>query len=438
VKNRVEKQVPAGKTNRFMELEGLRVIAAIIVVFYHAALIFYPGYFYGANGSNPLFAPVQNMRFEDNLYQNPLSALLSGTFAVGIFFVLSGFVLSVGYFKKRESSIIVRMASKRYLRLMLPALASVMVGWLFVSLGGAEIVKDAVGVTHSGWLAQLWRTPPDFFEALWQGLVAVFTIGQVHYNPVLWTIHHELLGSFVIFGTALVFASSRHRWIVYAGLIFVLANTWLLGFVLGMILADLYVNKEKFYEILNSKFTYVLILAGIVVGGFPSGPVTSPLYKALIIPGYNGTQQLSFYTAIGATAVVIGILALPGLKKLMSHKLVSGMGKYTYALYLIHMPILFTVCTSVFLVSLPIGFHKAALIAVIASWAVLLPATYLFEKYIDAPAIRFASYSADIFLGAKQLNTKKKMIALKRYVAKKTRVLRPRRNTETMPEIEVE
>lgn len=421
-----------------MELEGLRVIAAIIVVFYHAALIFYPGYFYGANGTNPMFAPVQNMRFEDNLYQNPLSALLSGTFAVGIFFVLSGFVLSIGYFKKRESSVIVRMASKRYLRLMLPALASVMIGWTLISLGGAEIVKNAVAVTHSGWLAQLWLTPPNFFDAIWQGTVAMFTIGQVHYNPVLWTIHHELLGSFIIFGTALIFSSSRHRWIVYAGLIFILANTWLLGFILGMILADLYVNKERFYEILSNKFTYLLILAGIVVGGFPSGPVTSPLYKALIVPGYNGTQQLSFYTAIGATAVVIGILALPGLKKIMSHRFVSGMGKYTYALYLIHMPILFTVCTGVFLMSLPVGFHKASVIAVVASWLVLIPATFLFEKYIDAPSIRFASYSADVFLGRKELNLKRKIYVTRVSLAAKLAVFRRRKVPEIMPEIEMD
>jgi len=91
------------KQNRFMELEGLRVIAAIVVVLYHAALIFYPGYFYGVGTP---WAPVQNMFLEDNLYQNPLSGLLSGTFAVGIFFVLSGFVLSIGFFQKKDINII--------------------------------------------------------------------------------------------------------------------------------------------------------------------------------------------------------------------------------------------------------------------------------------------------------------------------------------------
>ena len=435
MKNRVEKQVSASKANRFTELEGLRAIAAAIVVFYHAALIFYPGFFYGVGNS---WAPVQNMRFEDNLYQHPLAGLMSGTFAVGIFFVLSGFVLSIGYFKKKDSSVISKLAAKRYLRLMVPAAASVMIAWAVMTLGWSRSMNEVSAVTHSGWLSHLWNVSPDFFRALYQGTVASFTAGEVYYNPVLWTISQEFIGSFLVFGVALLFSSSKYRWVVYGVLLYVLSNGWLLGFITGMILADLYVHKEVVFKKLNSKWTYLLLLVGVVLGGFPSGELSSPLYKLMEIPKFTLGQQLAFHITWGATFVVMSVLALPRLRNFMAHPMISRFGKYTYSLYLIHMPVLFTVCTGTFLLALPIGFNKAAVIAVVATWAVLIPAVYLFERYVDAPAIRLAGYSTDIFLGKKELHARKKLLVVKRYVTKKMKSLNPRRTTEAMSEVEVE
>jgi peptidoglycan/LPS O-acetylase OafA/YrhL len=436
VKNRVEKQVSASKPNRFMELEGLRVIAAIIVVFYHALLIFYPGMFYGVGDS---WAPVQNMPFEKSLYENPIGGLWNGTFAVGIFFVLSGFVLSVGYLKKKDSAIVVKLASKRYLRLMLPAAVSIMIAWLVLSLGLAHNISEVVSVTHSGWLDNLWVEPPDFLSALYQGVVSSFTIGEVYYNPVLWTISLEFMGSFIIFGVLLLFGSSRYRWLVYGILLYVLANSWLLGFISGLILADVYVNRQIVFRKLSHKITYLLIPIGIALGGYPSSSVSSSFYRALQIPGFEPSQQKSFYITLGAVLVVIGVLSLSSLRRFMMSTKISRLGKYTYSLYLIHIPVLLTVCTSTFLLALPIGFHKASVIAILVTAAVLMPITYLFEKYIDTPSIRFSSYSAEIFLGKKELNIKAKAHNFKIWY---NRILRRRlglkKRNGVMPEIEAE
>jgi peptidoglycan/LPS O-acetylase OafA/YrhL len=384
----------AGKTNRFMELEGLRVIVAVVVVLYHAALIFYPGFFYGIGTT---LAPVQNMRFEDNIYQNPLSGLLSGVLAVGIFFVLSGFVLSIGYFQRKDPAVIEKLASKRYLRLMLPAAASVMIAWIAIRLGATHQMAEVASVTHSGWLSQLWLVPPHFFSAIWQGVVASFTIGEVYYNPVLWTIQYELIGSFIVFGVMYAFSSSRYRWVVYGVLLYTFAGSWLLGFITGMVLADLYAHRKGIFEALDRKATYVLLLIGIIIGGYPSGPVTSALYKLMTIPQYTLVQQLSFCMTIGATLIVLSVLSLSAIKSILAHPRISGLGKYTYSLYLVHMPVLFTVCTSVFLLVLPIGFHKASLVAIAAVVVVLPPIVYLFERYVDSPSLLFAGYCAEVY-----------------------------------------
>lgn len=71
------------KHERFAELEGLRGAAAIAVALYHNILAFYPVIFLGFYS---VFPVTQHVWFEDNLHGSPFSALLSGTFAVAIFF----------------------------------------------------------------------------------------------------------------------------------------------------------------------------------------------------------------------------------------------------------------------------------------------------------------------------------------------------------------
>jgi len=95
------------KIGRFMELEGLRGVAAIGVVLYHFGLSFYTLAFWG-----PGVTSVQNMRYEHFLHGNPAMVFLSGTFSVAIFFVLSGFVLSIGFFQTGKLEIIKKLAAK--------------------------------------------------------------------------------------------------------------------------------------------------------------------------------------------------------------------------------------------------------------------------------------------------------------------------------------
>jgi peptidoglycan/LPS O-acetylase OafA/YrhL len=435
VKKRVEEQVLISKSNRFMELEGLRVVAAVIVVLYHMWLIFYPGTFLGVGTD---MAPVQNMPFEDNLFQHPLSAFLSGTFAVGIFFVLSGFVLSVGFFKKKDPNVAVRLASKRYLRLMLPAAASIMLAWLALQLGAHSIIERVGSETHSGWLLSQWPIKPDFFGALWEGTIAMFTIGEVHYNSALWTINIELIGSFLVFGAMLLGARSRYRWVMYMTLCYLFLDSWLLGFVAGMIMADLYVNKEGLIQKLSPIVAYPLLAVGVILGGYPITPVENSLYKFMTLTNIGPLRQIAFHVSVGAILTVISILALPGARKFLAHKWISGFGKYTYSLYLAHMTVLLTVCTSIFMLASPIGFHKASLIAIIVTLIVLVPLTYLFEKYIDAPAIRLSTFCSDIFLGRKELDIKAKYTAFRLSMEAKLSMLKRRRIPEVMTEIEVE
>lgn len=391
-----------------MELEGLRGLAAIVVVIFHAILMFYPGIFYGSEAYSP--PVVQNMRFEDNLYGNPVMGLFTGSFSVAIFFVLSGFVLTVGFLKKRDTEIIRRLAIKRYARLMLPALVSILFCYIVIKVGFGAARGETSIITHSNWLAGLWLQIPSLLDAIAQGVYGVFADGTSTYNPVLWTIKYEFIGSFIVFGIALLFSASKYRWIVYLFLSLVFISTWYLGFVIGMALADAYVNYNKRLRSIPAWVLGIGLLVGVGLGAFPPTNLDGTVYKWILLPGMTQVQNISFYLTLAATLVILGVLLLPRMNSFFSQSKIAFLGKYTFALYLVHMPILFSLGTTVFIgVYTGNNFHAAALVAATVAFLAIVPIAYLFERYVDAPSIRLSTLLTDMYTEKRVWNNKTRL-----------------------------
>ena len=391
-----------GASERLVALEGLRGIAAIVVVLFHAVFLYWSYAIVGDTGTG-----VQNIRFEDNFFANPMAVVFSGTFAVSIFFVLSGFVLTVGFFSTGREAIIKKLAAKRYLRLMLPALASVMLAWLLMALG-LSFNHEVQQITQSTWLANQWNHIPDFFAALRQGVWEIFVGGPVNYNGVLWTMTIEFLGSFMVFLVALLFGRHRRRGWVYLLLVILTFNTWYLGFVLGMILADLYSQGKFPFKGVKPSLAAFLLIIGLFFGGYPFvAPPEWSLYHTLVLGGFTDMQNIAFYTTIGAVCVIVASLTLPWLERFLSHRHISGLGKYTFALYLTHKLVLFTVTVGLFLwLSSFCSFNVAAIISIVVSLPVMVGVTYAFERFVDKPSIRVSGVFAEWLLGDGQMSTK--------------------------------
>lgn len=96
--------------------ESIRGLACMAVVFSHLSLTFYP---YLHNFEK---VKTSGSVFIDWLHHSPLGFLYSGTGAVFVFFVLSGFVLSYAILSKDNAVIKIKsMTLKRYPRLAFPA-----------------------------------------------------------------------------------------------------------------------------------------------------------------------------------------------------------------------------------------------------------------------------------------------------------------------------
>lgn len=420
---------------RFEELEGLRGIAAIVVAIYHFLLAFYLFSFLGPGSAIP------NMRYENNLYGNPIMAFLSGTFAVAIFFVLSGFVLSIGFFQTKDINIIRKLAAKRYIRLMFPALASTLLCFIVILLGLSKL-HEVASITHSSWLADTWLFSPNLFDAIKSGVYDIFVQGHSPFNNVLWTMTTEFAGSFLVFGFLALFGSVKRRTIGYIFLGIVTFNTWFFAFVAGMAIADLYANGYIAAE--KRRLIILLPILTIIffLGGYPSTSVTGTIYQYITFTSFDvklvwQTVYLSF-AAIGLVLIVLYSRQLSNFLKIPK---ISILGKYTFSLYLVHLIVLYTFGMALFLLlrhKIGFGYNLSAMLAIILSIPIVIGATILFEKFIDSPSIKFSSVFANALLNGYETKAIKTQILKPiRSVFAKIKKLNSRRPTEIPEEVEV-
>ena len=171
-------------------LDGLRGIAAFVVIVSHLIAGFFPALYFGAEGRS-------GAELMDAISKSPLFVAYSGTFAVYIFFVLSGFVIAASAAKTTCRLPVLVIA--RYLRLAVPVGASVCFAFALVNVfPGAP--QRAAALVGNWWLDLIYRPfNLTFGFALREAFVSVYWTGLSYYNNVLWTMRIELAGSVAIY-----------------------------------------------------------------------------------------------------------------------------------------------------------------------------------------------------------------------------------------------
>jgi peptidoglycan/LPS O-acetylase OafA/YrhL len=126
--------------------------------------------------------------------------LINGSFWVDIFFILSGFVLTIGYFKKRDVKAIIGGTVKRYTRLLIPVIAIFPLYLICAILDKNEIYAGCLKRNLIEFLL-------DMFFGTWHN--------QGGYTYASWTLPHELICSYFVFQLAFIISNINHRWIAY-------------------------------------------------------------------------------------------------------------------------------------------------------------------------------------------------------------------------------
>jgi peptidoglycan/LPS O-acetylase OafA/YrhL len=385
---------------KIVHLDGLRGLAALSVVFSHFIVTFYPALWNGnieqTHSSNGIEVLIAN---------TPLNFFYNGNVPVCIFFVLSAYVLSYKFFVYGDYEIITKSASRRYFRLQIPVLFSILVAWLLLKLGLYSNIQAAPLTLSNWWLATFWNFEPNFFFALKQAFWDVFFDFNNNgiYNSVLWTMQCELNGSFFVFAFLGIFGKSSIRFFFYIVCLAIFMKTYYLAFVLGLILSDVYNSPslENIRKLIqeNKIITPLAIVIGVFLGAYFDNRNLYHLIELSRLKEY-GFDLFSFYHIIGAFFIVLAVLNSYKLQKILSNEVCLFLGRISFSLYLMHLMIICSLTTSIFLMAYQynLSYKISVILSFLISIFVILGVSYLTAKYIDEPAIKFSKYLQYKFL----------------------------------------
>ena len=355
---------------RIKQLDGVRGVAAMIVVVFHFLCLLQPGVV-------PDMTPTPVF-----LADTPVAILWNGPFAVSIFFVLSGFVIA-GAAERRNERVITNMVT-RYIRLAVPVLASVILAWILLSIfPTATVDLGKVLNEPSRWLTYTYQGEiPPLYIAVMEGLVTNFLSGESLFNNVLWTMRIELIGSFLIFGIYWLSAGKARMLILaFTGIvIFVLIEPAYLAFVLGALIHEANIRGLL---IKSGNFLPYLIFAGGIILGSP-GLGTAERWGLPDVPWRLTIGNPHGLIAVFAAALlIIAIISSSRLGRYFSTHLCQWLGRISFSLYLVHVPLLYTLVAATY-----VNIESNLYVMATAYFCITLSLAHVFTIFVDEPALR--------------------------------------------------
>jgi len=382
-----------GKDSKIAYLDGLRGWAAFIVVVNHYFIQFYPAIFSGEVSQVHLPGGIEII-----IANSPLNIFFNGNFAVCIFFILSGFVLTHKFFVVKNYELVVSGAARRYFRLLFPVVLTSVLAYLLMRFSLFDLNPQGLSTS---WIAGFWNFKPDFLQMIYEAFIGSFLYNNQHaYNPVLWTMYYEFFGSMLVFAVAALFYKISKRYFIYILLIYLTINTFFVAFILGVLLADLSVNKPDFFNKIPKLIVLSIFLLGLFIGSYPF-PVdaSTTIYKFMVLKTDFIANPVVFYQILGAFLLFITVLSSKRIKSILSHKFSVYLGKTAFSMYATHLLILASFSTFLFGILIQyVPYNVATLIVLPTSLALILISSLFTFEYVDLKGIAFSKFIYDKYL----------------------------------------
>ncbi|HEY0759036.1 MAG TPA: acyltransferase [Acidisarcina sp.] len=355
---------------RFVELDALRGLAALMVVFYHFA-------------------------FETKVYHQGHSKLIillrpfiAGHEAVILFFLLSGFVLSLSTWKGRVipyPQYLVRRACRIYL----PYLAALALAVC------ACFVSHHVLLTP-GWAARSWPLPITTASIV-QHIAFIGDYNNTQYNGAFWSLVVEMRLSLVFPGVLFVLVRMRSRaallsaaaisTLAVAMILLYPASSWtryrgglytvhyLAFFIVGALLARRLSSLP--WPRLSDSVRHAMVVLSILLFAYGA--------RVLRIAPHWGSGPVEMMTdwiiALGGVGLIYLAATHHTVKRTLGHFIPRYLGHISYSVYLVH---------NVVLSWLLILFHNRLSITWVFPFYIVLTigAASLFYYTVELPAMR--------------------------------------------------
>ena len=331
---------PAGRPagGKVEALDSVRGLAALVVVAAHLIAGFHPTVYFDAKA---VVTPWLRVWYH-------------GDFAVALFFVLSGFVLSLSFFRTRSVEVLRAAAARRYWRLVVPVAASIALAYGLHSAGLFANREAALAMApyEVEWLGGFYSYEPSALDAATEALWGAF-VGwdrKATYNVVLWTMGYEFFGSLLLFGFLALAGGLRRRVLVYAAAGVVLqqmGHLWLVQFLAGAAICDAYTSAGVARGVARpalSLASALLLAAGLGLGGLTPAWYADATGRPPLSPPSVALAQL-----LGVVLVLVGVLGSPLTQRVLSLGPLRFVGRISFPLYLVHLPVMCSLGCAVYL-----------------------------------------------------------------------------------------
>ena len=371
-----------------------------------------------------------------------------GHFAATTFCVISGYVLSArpmslihaGQFTALEEGLASAMF-RRWLRLHLPAIGVIL---FYCTLWHLFGIWPAFPDPQFTWFEELGELFNQYtlFSFPWRNTDYLLT-----YNYQLWSIAVEFWGSVITITTLLAFSRCRSdaRLFCELGLMYYfmyIVDGWYgSAFVAGLFLCEVdklaTSNDLPFPRLIarlegyKNTIYYLLFLAGIYLSGVPTFNSEPEILRDS--PGWYylsffrplaATEYRFLYLFLAASFLIFLVPRIPWLKSLFETRFSQYLGRISYALYLVHGPLMWTFADRVYAA---VGWPKTYAVDDVNVWSnffplpttgplglelafllphlIILPLTLwvaeMVTKVFDEPSIRFSHWAYKrMFLGS--------------------------------------
>ena len=360
-------------TARLAYLDAIRGIAALAVVWGHLYLAFGVDY----------FRPIM---------RTPLHLFFDAYAAVTLFFVLSGYVLSVRYLSMQ------RMGEfnlwgfyiKRYCRIVLPFLAVFALSYL-VCIGFYQVFTDNDPVL-SKWAQKHWSAAKLELPASEYLKAAVMVLPKTQFPliPQAWTLRIEM-GMSLALPFMVLLACRSSWWLIAFTVIFVeLLGLYVFAthFTLGILLAQ---HQETMVRWVRSNRIYSLLT--LVIGIILLTYRWPPEFLAVKL----SPKDLRFVTGLGAFLLLLWVMSSPRVQRVMEWPALQFLGRVSYSLYLVHFIVLLTAAQY--------GIHWANSVGITGSYsywlafAITISGSLILAaicyRYVERPAISLGKFLAN-------------------------------------------
>ncbi len=336
-----------GQPRRFYELDSLRGIAALTVVFYHLS---------------GLYQPTPSQRLPDRF---PLRLLIDGHQAVILFFILSGFVLALPYRRSRRLDY-PAFVLRRICRIYLPYVGALLLGILGDALFHGTLHRGLAWAWPDHWVDQTWTGPPNA-RIILDHLLFIGNYNWLYFNPVLWSLIYEMRISLVFPFVAIALMRASTGWALAIAAVLSLATRPLASLFIPLAPVD--ITQTSLFgsqTLLTLHYLAFFFLGGLLaknldrvtaayarLGPLAAGSLVGAalvLYDAILVNHWQAAagslwglpeRLADWSTGVGALLLIVFCLESPRIKRLLQHRAVHHLGRVSYSLYLVHTTVLY-------------------------------------------------------------------------------------------------